>query len=312
MTKFILFSLSISLLFFSCNLINPEEDEYENLDRYNAKIYKLHSELGKKYGIKDYAFDVETIYEKMDLSNLVSHMLELGEYKFSLIEEKHDTISNQYISIFESGGKNYEFRTSSLSDYVDLETIMPSLDSITQDQKPTFEYNFSNIDGGQVATLIFANSENLANAVDEGYPCSLESGIWEFENEWKWGVYSDIKMNEIPDYDELKEKYHQTLQGLRDLGIHAPNLTIHRIHIEDLFKDRSVDIFIDGRQFSNSHNIIGDGGIRCFWDEWGVLLAYTLIEHYDGKPQLFDKTEEKTTVLTADKYKEMVKKAFGK
>ena len=292
--------------------INKMENQYENLDRFSKTIHSLNDSLGKKYGISEYAFDVECIYEIGDLTKLVKEMIGLGGFECKLVKEGQDNPKSQYYTVFEIANTKYEFRTSSEGDYVDLETVMPSLELIAKNNKPDYQYNFSNADGGQIAFLIFAKTSELEKAVDEGYPCSLQSGQWKWDKEWKWGVYSDIKVERLPEFEELKVKYFQTLTELYSLGFNVPNLTINRIYIDDIFQKKSVDIVIDGGQMTTSSNEILGNQIRCFWESWGVLLAYTLVKHYNGQPSLYDKEEMKRIELTQKEYLEKAEVAFGK
>lgn len=288
------------------------ENKYENLDKFSNTIHSLNNSLGEKYQVKEYGFDVECIYQKEDLTDLVSAMLDFGEFKYQLIEDGHDNGENQYYSIFKVGNENYEFRTTSRSDYVDLETIMPSLDKIVQKYKSDFEYNFSNADGGQIAIMIFAKTTNLTKAVDEGFPCSLPSGHWKREIDWNWGFYSDIKVKEVPNFEDLKSKYHEILTHLFSEGYEVPNLTINRIYIDDVFKTNGIDIYVDGGPMSSSSNDILDNRVRCFWDASGIILAYTLIKKYNGEPEIYDKKEKKKIKISKENYLEKVKKALGK
>jgi hypothetical protein len=303
------------LIFISNNLfgqINTTENQYENLDRFDKTIHSLSDSLGKKYGILEYAFDVECIYEKGDLTKLVKEMIGLGEFEYKFIKEGQDKSKNQYYTVFEVANTKYKFRTSSKGDYVDLRTVIPSLDLITKNNKPDYQYNFSNANGGQVALLIFAKTSELEKAVDEGYPCSIQSGQWRWDKQWKWGVYSDIEVEKVPDFEELKAKYFQTLTELYARGFNVPKLTINRIYIDDIFKKNSVDIVIDGGPMITSSNKIIGNQIRCFWENWGVLLAYTLVKHYNGQPSLYDKKEMKRIELTQKEYLEKTELAFGK
>ncbi|MBX7156689.1 MAG: hypothetical protein K1X91_17155 [Bacteriodetes bacterium] len=303
------------LILISNNLfgqINTMENKYENLDRFSKTIHTLNDSIGKKYGISEYAFDVECIYQIGDLTKLVKEMIGLGGFEYKLVKEGQDNSKSQYYTVFEIANTKYEFRTSSEGDYVDLETVMPSLELIAKNNKPDYQYNFSNADGGQIAFLIFAKTSELQKAVDEGYPCSLQSGQWRWDKEWKWGVYSDIKVESVPDFEELKVKYFQTLTELYALGFNVPNLTINRIYIDDIFQKKSVDIVIDGGPMTTSSNEILGNQIRCFWESWGVLLAYTLVKHYNGQPSLYDKEEMKRIELTQKEYLEKAEVAFGK
>jgi hypothetical protein len=288
------------------------EIQYEKLDRFSKTIHSLNDSLGKKYGISEYAFDVECIYETGDLTKLVKEMIGLGGFEYKFVKEGQDNSKNQYYTVFEIASTKYEFRTSSEGDYVDLETVTSSLELIAKNNKPDYQYNFSNADGGQIAFLIFAKTSELEKAVDEGYPCSLQSGQWRWDKEWKWGVYSDIKVERVPDFEELKVKYFQTLTELYVLGFNVPNLTINRIYIDDIFQKKSVDIVIDGGPMTTSSNEIFGNQIRCFWESWGILLAYTLVKHYHGQPSLYDKQEMKRIELTQKEYLEKAEVAFGK
>lgn len=292
--------------------INTMKNKFDNLDKFNNTITSLSDSLGKQYGILEYAFDVECIYGEEDLTKLVKEMLQLGGFDSKLIKDGHDESNEQYFSILEISNSRYEFRTSSQGDYVHLETVMPPLELIVKNNKPDYQFNFSNADGGQVAFLIFAKTSDLELAVNQGYPCSLSSGKWRWDKEWQWGVYSDIKVEKLPDYDDLKEKYFQTLTELYASGYNVPNLTINRIYIDDIFNKNSVDIVIDGGPMTTSSNEILGNDVRCFWESWGVLLAHTLIKHYNGQPTLYYKEEKKQIILTQNEYLEKAEFAFGK
>jgi hypothetical protein len=228
-----------------------------------------------------------------------------------LVKDGHDKQKEEYFSIFKIGDSTYEFRTSSNGDYVQMETVFPILEKIAKDNNPEYQYNYSNREGGQIAYMIFAKTADLIKAVDEGYPCSLPSGEWKWEKEWKWGVSTEIELDQLPDYNDLKLKYFQTLQELYSKGFNVPVLTIHRIYIDDLMNEKSIDIVIDGAPFPTSNNDIKGNTVSCFWESWGIALAYTLIKHYNGKPSLYDKTEKKTTALTQQEYLTKAEKAFG-
>ncbi|HEY8893632.1 MAG TPA: hypothetical protein VIM79_02415 [Niastella sp.] len=289
----------------------PKQKDHQNLYKFEDVVNTFHDTLGKKYHIKEYPFDVECIYAKEDLSKLVWEMIGLGSFNPVLVKDGHDKLKKEYFSLFKIGDSTYEFRTSSEGDYVNMETVFPGLEKITKDNKPEYQYNYSNRDGGQVAYMIFAKTTDLIKAVDEGYPCSLPSGEWKWDKEWKWGVTSEIELDQLPDYNDLKLKYFQTLQDLYSKGYNVPVLTINRIYIDDIMNENSIDIVIDGSPFPTSSNNIKGRKVSCFWESWGVLLAYTLIKHYNGKPSLYDKTAKKTTTLTQQEYLARAETAFG-
>ena len=289
----------------------PFQKNYDNLHKFENVVNHYHDTLGKKYHIKEYAFDVECIYAKEDLSKLVWEMIGLGSFNPTLIKDGLDNQKKEYFSVFKIGDSTYEFRTSSQGDYVQMETVFPSLEKIAKDNNPEYQYNYSNRDGGQIAFMIFAKTADLIKAVDEGYPCSLPSGEWRWDKEWKWGVTSEIELDALPNYNDLKLKYFQTLQDLYSKGYNVPVLTINRIYIDDIMNEKSIDIVIDGTPLPTSSNDIKGSTVSCFWESWGVALAYTLIKHYNGKPSLYDKTEKKTTTLTQQEYLTKAEAAFG-
>jgi hypothetical protein len=290
---------------------NDSHDRFDNLDKFGSAIHTLNDSLGKKYRISQLAFDVECISNAADLSKLIADILKLGEMPSKFIKDGLDESNKQYYTIYEVAANRYEFRTTTESDYVELENTFQTLELITKKNKPDHQYNFSNADGGQIAYMIFASNDQLKKAVDEGYPCSLPDGQWRWEKQWKWGVYSDITLDSLPDLGELKVKYHQTLSDLHQRGYNVPALTIQRIHIDDILNKQSIDIVIDGGPMITSSNPFAGGKVRCFWESWGVLLAYTLVKHYQGRPTLYDKEEKKTTSLTPQEYIDKAESAFG-
>lgn len=302
---------SLSLL--SCTAQTADlADKYSNLEKFNDKIHSLHDSLGKKYGIKEYGFDVECIYGKEDLTGLVSEMLDLADFKYQVVKDSLDKSYNQYFSIIKISEKEYEFRTSSLSDYVDFETVMPVLDSITKNETPEYQYNFSNADGGQITFLIYARTDALKMAIEEGYPCSLPNSSFKKEIDWSWGTYSIVSLNHLPNFGDLLNHYHNILSEIYDLGYDVPNLTIERIYIDDIFKNNSIDIYIDGGPKSTSSNDFTENEVKCFWDGSGLVLGYTLVKVYQGEVTLYDKKTKTETHIDADKYFNLVLKAFGK
>lgn len=315
MFKVLIFCLTL-LVCWACEPLNhpmrEPADKYENFNKFEKLVAERASVLGKKYAIRETGFDVECIYQLGDLSKLVKEMLDLSGLHYKLVGEKHDLAKKQYVSLFSIAGKPYEFRTSSEGDYVDLELLLPVLELIAKENTPSFQYILSNQNGGQIAILLFAQRNRLAAAVEEGYPCSLPGSEWQWDNQWQWGVYSEVALTEIPDLGQLEGCYYETVAELYQQGYNVPRLTRNRIYITDLFKTSSVDILIDGGPDTASTNGIVGNQIKCFWDNWGVLLAYTLVKEYGGQPTLYDKTTRKRTTLSAAEYLHKAEVAFGR
>lgn len=315
MPKLLLFYLLLSGLC-ACEPLNypmrEPADKYENFEKFEKVVAGRANVLGKKYAIKELGFDVECIYQPGDLSKLVKEMLDLGGLRYKLVSEKQDLIKKQYVSLFSIADKPYEFRTSSEGDYVDLELLLPVLELIAKEHTPDSWYILSNQNGGQIAILLFANSKKLAAAVEEGYPCSLPGSEWRWDDQWKWGVYSEVTLTAIPDLSQLEGCYYETLAELYQQGYNVPCLTRSRLYITDLFKTNSVDILIDGGPETESSNAIAGSKIECFWESWGVLLAYTLVKKYGGRTALYDKTNGTRTILSSAEYLRKAEAAFGR
>lgn len=320
--KLLLGTLLLCQFLHSCTIIHQQdnrplpieetvEDKYENFDKFSARMHGLERTLGEKYNIPVHYFDVECIYDEQDLPELVKDILDFSNIAYKEVSFGLDTAEKQYFSKLEINNKVYEFRTSSLGDYVDLERVMPSLDSILVNNFPQYEYNFSNADGGQGATLIFVKSSVLRQAVQEGYPCSLSMGWANLEDyDWEQGLYTDVQLQHYPDFEELTLAFHQTLTELYKQGYDVHQWSLPRIYMDDVFKDNRLDIHIDG-VFLSSATLMPQK-IRCFWDSLGLILGYTLVKKYKGQPSLYSRDTEETTPITAQEYLTKVEQAFGK
>lgn len=295
----------ISLCFLNCR------DRYSDYNKFNNRIISLNNELGEKYNIKQLVFDTECIYGKEDLTNLVSNMLDLANFKYQFNKDGLDKLTNQYFTKFKVFDDEYEFRTSSLRDYVNLETVMKSLDSIVKNETPKYQFNFSNIND-QAAYLIYAKTDSLRLAIDEGYPCSLPNNSFKQKLNWTGGTYSIVTLSKIPNFKKLLKQYHKSLTEIYNLGYDAPIIRIKRIYMGDIFKNNSIDIYIDGGAINTSSNKFSDNQVKCFWDGSGLVLGYTLVKHYHGQVVLFDKTSKIESKIKGEDYLELVLKAFGK
>lgn len=286
--------------------------QYDALDRFETTVRGLHDSLGKKFHIKELSFDVESIYEMGDLSRLVKKLTDLGGFDATFVEEGIDAVHKLYYSVFSTNGKQYEFRTSSEGDFADLEPIFHVLEQIVKDHKPGYQYCFSNLEGGQVTTLVFGKTTDLLIAVDEGYPCSLPGSQWGWKEQWNRCIYSYVRMDKVPDFFDLRLKYYMALKELRERRFHVPDVTVNRIYIDDLFKKDTIDIVIDGAPLPVVSAAIHGTEVRCCWETWGVALAYTLVKYYNGQPALYNKEEKRTMLLSQQEYLHKAELAFKK
>ncbi|WP_157501176.1 hypothetical protein [Lewinella sp. 4G2] len=286
--------------------MNPRFEAYE------ARLTELETSLASEFDIDILEFDVECIYNIENLSQLVIDMLELGDFKFDTIKSGHNTTERFYYYTIKISDKQYEFRTSSRTDWVDLDYIMPVLESIVENHKRTYMYAFSNIDGGQIARLVFSEKEKLALAVDRGFPCSLPHSHFKVNIDWPHGLYSEVKYHEIPNMDELTDEFHKELKYMYNIGLDVPNLNRERIFIGSKYEDDLIEIFIDGGYVSSSTNKISEDHIQCFWNVSGIILANTLVKNYGYTVRLLDKTTGEYKYLSNVEYANKVQKAIGR
>ena len=144
------------------------ENGSPDFNEWAKKAFFL-SDLEEKYSIKGHQFDIECIYKKEDLTALLVELLKLGGFDHQVVAEGLDEAENQYFTHVSISDRLYEFQTNSLGDHVDLEGIMIELDRLTKTEAPDYQYNRSNLDGGQLVFLIYAETEALKLAIAEGY-----------------------------------------------------------------------------------------------------------------------------------------------
>lgn len=236
--------------------------------------------------------------------------MHFGEFSFKHISHGSDTVAKQYYSTFSIDENEYEFRTSSLGDYVDLDIIMPVFDSIVNYTKSGYMYAFTNVDAGQVASLVFADKEILEKAVDEGYPCSLPNKKLSFSGKIEWPKFTVVELESQPKTKDLKEAYFKTFQEFKSKGYNVPYLTINRLYIDEIYEDDRINIAIDGWD-NSSHDRI-EGAIECFNDPLGVVFAYLLVKEYGGKPVLYNSKNEINKALSKEEFMQKVEQSFDK
>lgn len=303
----------LGLILTGCNLSTGSGDnDYQNLDLFDEYIFALAREVGPKYTIREYNFDVECIYEKGDLTEVIDSMLTLGSFEFELIRDGHDDQELDYYTLVQVQDSTYEFRTSSEGDYIDLDRIFVVLDQVVRDHKPDHAYNLNNTDGGQIACMIFSSKENLKKAVDEGYPCTLENSYWPKSLNWSSSQVPVVDLEEVPESSALKNQYYECLKGLYNADYIVPNLTSPRIYIDDIFKDGKMKIIIDGDLFFSSEAKYEGTTFHCDPDGWGLAFAYMLVKYYDGNPRIYDRDKGNTQNISKEDFIELAESSFGK
>ncbi|WP_152981558.1 hypothetical protein [Hymenobacter sp. AT01-02] len=290
------------------------QPNHSNSQDFEQRMLDNAEHLGAQFRIRQISFDSECIYAKEDLTALVLQFVrDLGQFPAVCVEDGLDTRTQEYFTRLYIRGQQYEFRTSAEGDYVNLDKVMPMLQTIAREQQPTHTFEIIHPPYDQTGIVIFAALTDLQEAVDRGYPCSLPSSHWVWQkHEWPWGVYSDVTVDHMPELSELQTRYYQTLHQLYTAGYNVPQLTAERIYLTDMFEQGKIDICIDGSNHTSFNDVLTGGKVRCFWEGWGVVLAYTLVQHYGGQPALYNKTSRQVTRLTPSAYLRQAEVAFGR
>lgn len=306
-------TLAVCLLFlllYGCNL--KKEPEEDNRDRFYKTMFALEDSLGKKHHIRQINFDAECIYSAEDLDSLMIRIVrELGGFAIDSVQHSTNPDDSLYRSTLFLRGNAFTF--SSSGDYVDLDGLMPVLDSLTRKLAPLYAFRMANPPYDQTVDMLYATAADFKKAVDEGFPCSLEDSYdaWKAREVWPSRVYTDVRVQEIPSFPDLQAKYGQALQDLHSRGYRVPLLTKNRIYIADMFSEHMVDIFIDGRDISGPNKIKGNK-VQCFGDNWGIALAYTLVKYYQGMPVVYNRNTRKHLKYKREAYLRAVEQVLGK
>ena len=126
------------------------------------------------------------------------------------------------------------------------------------------------------------------------------------------GVSADIELTQIPDMDSLRLKLQATLQDLRSKGLQVPDLAPVKLYKTDSVDDTSIIVIVDGHHQNIPSNQILGSKVRCFWDSWGIALAYTLVKHFNGRPSLHDQEEGTATILSQETFLKKAEAILGK
>lgn len=308
------------LILFTCFLIiwagtstaisqNTSVNKFK-LDIFNATMKSQHDSLGKKYGIKELAFRYGTVKGKADLTSLVRKILALGDFKPVEIHDGLDTIRKQFYTTVKLNGKRYEFRASATDPSADPELFFPALLEIPLHNRIGYLYSFSNYKNGYDHCLIFAKMDNLLKAVNEGYPCNGAEGPWNLKKEWEWDSYFSIILPEIPTASAVREKFHQTLIELYNKGLKVPKLSYRRIYLDNIFNQDEYNIIIDGNVLYRETGEIYDNTVRCSCTPYALVLAYTLVKHFNGRP-VPSKNSQKLSNISSVEFFNKADIAFG-
>lgn len=308
-------ALAVCLLFlllYGCNL--KKEPEEDNRDRFYRTMFALEDSLGKKHDIRLINFDAECINSVENLDSLAIRIVhELGGFTIDSVQHSTAPDDNLYHSTLFLQGNAFTFSTSALDDYVDVDGLMPVLDSLTRKLAPLYEFRMANPLYDQTVNMLYATAAGFVKAVDEGFPCSLKDSYeaWKSWEVWPSCAYTDVRLKEMPLFPGLQAKYGQALHDLYSRGYRVPSLTKNRIYITDMFSEDMVDIFIDGRDISGPNKIKGNK-VRCFGDNWGIALAYTLAKYYGGTPVVYNKDTRQHLKYKPEAYLQTVEQVLGK
>jgi hypothetical protein len=132
-----------------------------------------------------------------------------------------------------------------------------------------------------------------------------------YENQWKYGTYTDIKFDQLPDFYNLNIFFHSNLHTLWKSYNDNPYMTLEHISfIDDILNQSRINIAFSRRIVSSGK--ITENQVRCDWDCFNVILAYTLVKDYNGQPTFFDKETLKHFPISKEDYLNKVETAFQK
>jgi hypothetical protein len=303
--------LILTLISFSISAISQPTSAYKfKLDKFKATMKSLHDSLGKKYEIRELVFTYESVKGRADLTSLVKKILALGDFKPVEIRDGHDTIRNQFYTIVKLNNKLYTFRASASEPSADPELFFPALFEIPLDNRIGYLFSFSNYKEGYEHRLIFAKIDKLLKAVNEGYPSNGAEGPWKLKKEWEWDTYFSIHLPKVPAPSAVREKYHQTLMELYNKGLKVPPLNYQRIYLDNIFNQDEYNIIIDGNAPYRETGEIYDNAVRCSCTPYSLVLAYTLVKHFNGKP-IPSKNSQKLSNISSAEFFNKAEITFG-
>ena len=281
--------LLICLFCLCCGCMMQFSDDcregYEDFSSWRADNFHR---LAEKYELNLANFDTETIYDVQDLGRVISMILDsTHEIKYEIIREYHDDESKQFRTVFLIEGKEYEFETSSQTDYIDFDWNFKLLKRIAEDTESDNVFDIPWFPGDQTMTIVFAPREVLAKAIDEGFPLTLEGEAWRWNHRAEW---KDISRIIVPFHQELEQdKFRQQmLETVADLNrkdqLILP-ITLERIFITCLYDNARLHVIVDGNDLMNSSCELEGNTISGYPDLWNVLFLYMISNHY-GKGEL--------------------------
>jgi len=133
----------------------------------------------------------------------------------------------------------------------------------------------------------------------------------QYENEWKFGLYTDVEFDKLPNFSNLNIHFHSNLHSLWKSYNNNPNMTVDKIsYTYDILNQSKINIAFSNRIVISVK--ITENKIRCTWDPFDVLLAYTLVKNYEGQPIFYNEDTMERSVISKEKYLKKVEIAFQK
>lgn len=282
----------------------------KNLHKYDSIQQQNFETLSQKYNILHHSFDSECIYQLGDLTSIIKEILQnlTPDLEFQIEPEVKNNEQQIYLATFIIHQKRYQFKTSTLGDYIDFEHNIHELNKIATDHLSDSEFRIPNYPGDQFLMVIFSNKDNLIKAVKEGFPCTIQK--WQWANQqWPLGISVIVTLDQFPDEAILNQQYFQTMQNLHQKQFNISIFDQRQIYISDLFGNGLVCIMVNNAlPFTNLRR---DAKIRCDHSPWGILLAYVLVKHFKGVPTLRNGSKKKIKPIKPSDFLNMVEKALA-
>jgi hypothetical protein len=284
------------------------------MTRYEDHMFANEALLLPKYHIKQTEFETDCIYAPRDLTQLVGGILsETAGLKIDTVSQVYDPRTGEFTSTVRINGKLYSFHAPASAPKVDIRPLLPQLNAVYTSLKPGQELVLCRTPYDPATTILaYGSAQDLALAVDDGFPADVPARRWALNPAlWPEGVATDVTLpGPIPAFEALRTAYFQTAEQLHKKGLAVRAIGKDRVLITDIFESgTNIDLCIDGEMCTSPASVMGQT-VRCHWDSWGLLLAYTLVQHFGGSPALWNSQQSTKTELAPAAFVSQAENAF--
>jgi hypothetical protein len=285
-----------------------------NMTRYEDHMFANEALLLRKYNIKQTEFETDCIYAPRDLTQLVGGILsETAGLKIDTLSQVYNPRTGEYTSTVRISGQTFSFHAPAAVPRVDIRPLLPQINAVLRTLRPGNQLVICRTPYDPATTILaYSTAQNLEKAVDDGFPAEVPTRHWALDPaQWPEGIAPEITLpGPIPSFEAIRTAYFQTADELRAKGLAVPAIAKERVLITDIFESgTNIDLCIDGEMCASPATVAGQT-VRCHWDSWGVLLAYTFVQHFNGSPALWNQEQSTRTQLAPAAFVTQAENAF--